>query len=60
MSFVTHWFYENNHLELFKHKIFIKVFQYILKSLETFYLETIYIVIAKNTNKQKNKTRDKL
>ena len=35
LSVLTRWFWDNNHLQLFKCKIFIKVFQSMLKSLQT-------------------------
>ena len=38
----------------FKYKIFIEVFQYILKSLETFLIRNYLYSNAKNTNKTKN------
>ena len=35
-SFLTRWFWDNSHFYPIKYKIFIKAFQYILKSLQDF------------------------
>ena len=37
----------NNHLQLVKYKIFIKVIQYILKSLENFFIRKFFFSNAK-------------
>ena len=47
-SFLTRWFWDNNHLQPFKCKIFIKVFQSILKSMKTFLIQNYFYSNAKN------------
>ena len=39
---ISYSFLDNNHLQPFKCKILIKVFHYILKSLETFFIQNYY------------------
>ena len=55
--FLTCWFWDNNHLQPFKHKSFIKVFLYISKSLETYFIQNYFHSNPKNTNKTKTKTK---
>ena len=45
---------DNSHLWPFKYKIFIEVFQYILKSLQNFLIQKSFYSNTKNTNKIKN------
>ena len=48
-------FWGNNHLEPFKCKILIKVFQYKLKLVETFLIEKYFFSNAKKKKKKKRK-----
>ena len=56
MLFLIHCFWDNNHLQPFKYNIFIKVFQCILKSIETFLIQNYYYSNAKKDKKKKKKT----
>ena len=64
MSFLTRWFWECNlglelqHLLPLKYKILIKVFQYILKSIETFLIQNYFYGNAKKYKSDK-RNRDK-
>ena len=44
---LTRWFWDNNHLQPFKYKIFIKVFQCILKLKKTFLIQNYFYSNAK-------------
>ena len=57
-SIFNRWFWNNNQLEHLKYKILIKVFQYILKPIETFLIQNCFLAIPKYVNKTK-KNRDK-
>ena len=52
-SLLTSWFWDNNYLQPFKYIVFIKVFQYILKSIETFLIQNYFYSNAKKINKTK-------
>ena len=53
-SFLTCWFWEHNHLQPFKYKIFIKLFQGILKSIKTFLIQNDF---CSNAQKRRIKTK---
>ena len=57
-SIFNRWFWNNNELEHLKYKILIKVFQYILKPIETFLIQNCFLAIPKYVNKTK-KNQDK-
>ena len=47
---LTRWFWDNNHLYTLEYKIFIKLFQYILKLIQTFLIQNYFY-----SNVKKNK-----
>ena len=54
---LTRSLWDSNQLQPFKYNIFIKVYQYILKSLETFLISNYFYIIAKKYKYEKKKKK---
>ena len=54
ISYALFLFWDKNHLQPYKYKVFIKVFQYILKLVETFLIRNYFYSNAKKYKQDKN------